>query len=99
MNTLNNLYTKKNDFVARDIAGETIIVPIRGHVGDLDSIYTLNEVGTTIWHLIDGKKSIGQIAEEICTTYDATPEEARKDTLEFVDSLKEAGLLRLSDEP
>lgn len=98
MNTLNNLYTKKNDFVARDIAGETIIVPIRGHVGDLDSIYTLNEVGTTIWQLTDGKKSISQIAEEICATYDVTPEEAKKDTLEFLNSLKEAGLLCLSDE-
>jgi hypothetical protein len=97
VNTSDNLYTKRNDFVARDIAGETIIVPIRGHVGDLDSIYTLNEVGTTIWQLIDGKKSVGQIADTLCNTYEVTLEEAKKDTLEFLNSLKEAGLLRLSD--
>jgi hypothetical protein len=98
MNIVAKYYTKDNDLVTRSIAGETIIVPIKNNVGDLDSIYTLNEVGTIIWQRIDGKKSISQIAEEIWTTYDVTPEEAKKDTLEFLNSLKEAGLLRLSDE-
>ena len=98
MNTLNNLYTKKNDLVARDIAGETIIVPVRSNVGDLDSIYTLNEVGTLIWGLIDGKKSVSQIAEEICMTYDITPEEAKKDTVDFLKSLEDRGLIQLSTE-
>jgi hypothetical protein len=97
MNSLAKYYTKDTDLVTRSIAGETIIVPIKNNVGDLDSIYTLNEVATAIWQLIDGKKSVSQMAEEICTTYDVTPEEAKKDTLEFLNSLKEAGLLRLSE--
>jgi len=98
VNTLNNLYTKKNDFVARDIAGETIIVPIRGNVGDLDSVYTLNEIGSMIWQLIDGKKTVNEIAKAVCNAYVVTPQVAEKDTLEFLNSLEEAGLLRLSDE-
>jgi hypothetical protein len=48
-------FSKKEDFVTREIAGETIIVPIRKQAGDLESIYTLNELGTTIWGMIDGK--------------------------------------------
>jgi hypothetical protein len=84
---------KGNDLVTRDIAGDTIIVPIRGHVGDLDSIYTLNEVGTLIWGSIDGKKSVSQIAEEVCTTYEVSPEDAMKDTVDFLRSLEEAGLI------
>ncbi len=98
MNTISDFYTKKGGFVARDIAGETIIVPIRNNVGDLDSIYTLNEIGTVIWQLIDGKISVGEIIEEICKAYDVTPEEAKKDTLGFLHSLKEAGLLGQNDE-
>jgi len=43
-----NPFAKKNNLVTRNIGGETIIVPVEGHVGDLDSIYTLNEVGSTI---------------------------------------------------
>jgi len=33
-------FTKGDGFVTRNIAGETIIVPVRGGVGDLDSIFT-----------------------------------------------------------
>lgn len=93
MNISAKSYAKKNDFVTRDIGGETIIVPIRDHVGDLDSIYSLNEVGTLIWQLIDGQKTVNRIVDEICMAFDVSPEEARKDTLEFVRSLEEAGLI------
>ena len=98
VNTLNNFYTKKNDFVARDISGETIIVPIKNNVGDLNSIFTLNEIGTMIWGLIDGKKSVSEIAKAVSKTYEVKPEVAEKDTLEFLHILKEAELVRISDE-
>ncbi len=52
MSIFAKFYAKKNDFVTRDIGGETIIVPIRDHVGDLESIYSLNEVGTLIGTMI-----------------------------------------------
>ena len=42
----------RNGLVTRSIAGETIIVPICGRLGDLDSIFTLNEVGSHIWRLL-----------------------------------------------
>jgi len=90
----NSCFIKEKDLVTRDIVGETIIVPIKNKVGDLGSIYTLNEVGTIIWGLVDGKKSVGQIAEEICMTYDVTAEEAKKDTIDFLISLKKAGLIQ-----
>ena len=94
MNILTRYYAKDADLVTRCVAGETIIVPIKNKVGDLDSIYTLNEVGTLIWELIDGKNSANQIAEEICTTYEVSPEDAMKDTVDFLKSLEEAGLIR-----
>jgi hypothetical protein len=87
-------FTRENDCVTREIAGETIIVPIRNRVGDLDSIYTLNEVGTMIWQLIDGLKSIDEIVEAIHQTYDVKPEEAAKDAVEFLTSLEQAGLIK-----
>ncbi len=87
-------FTRENDCVTREIAGETIIVPIRNRVGDLDSIFTLNEVGTMIWQLIDGQKSTHQIAEAIHQVYDVGEEEAARDTVDFLESLKSAGLVK-----
>ena len=84
--------------MTREIAGETIIVPVRDRVGDLDSVYTLNELGTFIWQLLDGQTSINQIVEAICQNYDITPDEAMKDTLDFLRSLETRGLVGLKDE-
>jgi hypothetical protein len=87
-------FVKKDDCVAREIAGETLIVPIRSRAGDLNSIYTLNELGTMIWRLIDGQTSISQIIEAVCREYEVTPGEARKDIFSFLTDLKTAGLIQ-----
>jgi hypothetical protein len=94
MEMSNSCFIKEKDLVTRCVADETIIVPVKSNVGDLDSIYTLNELGTMIWEFIDGQKTVNQIVEEICIAYDVSPEEARKDSLEFLESLEEAGLIR-----
>ena len=94
MNILTRYYAKDADLVTRCVAGETIIVPIKNKVGDLDSIYTLNEIGSMIWQLIDGKNSVSEIARAVCNAYEVTPQVAEKDTLEFLTSLKEAGLIQ-----
>jgi len=94
METSNSCFIKGKDLVTRSIDGETIIVPIKNKVGDLNSIYTLNEIGTMIWELIDGKKSVSKIVEAVDNTYEVKLEEVEKDTLEFLNSLEEAGLIR-----
>ena len=93
MEALEKCFFKENNCVAREIAGETIIVPIKGRVGDLDSIYTLNEVDTLIWQLIDGQKNIGQIVQAVRQAYDVESEEVTRDTFDFLGSLEKAGLI------
>jgi hypothetical protein len=94
MNDLTKCFLKESDFATRSILGETIVVPIKGGVGDLNSIYILNELGTQIWEMIDGKRSINRIIEEICEAYDVGLEQAGKDTMEFLNSLEVSGLIR-----
>jgi hypothetical protein len=91
---MNDCYIKETDFVTRNIGGETIIVPIRSHVGDLDSIYILNGIGTRVWELIDGLKDAKEIAETICSEYEVSMEEAERDITEFMRELRELGAIR-----
>jgi hypothetical protein len=91
---LEQSFTKGEELTTRRIAGETLIVPVRGHVGDLDAIYTLNEVGSRIWHLINGSRTVRQIVGEISAEYDVTPQEAEQDVRELLGSMREAGLIR-----
>lgn len=93
MNTLERCFIKGADLVTRDIAGETIIVPVKNGVGDLNSIYTLNELGTTIWNLIDGRTRIREMIKAITREYEVTEEEATRDVTEYLDSLEKAGLI------
>jgi hypothetical protein len=91
-------FIKKDDLVTRCIAGETIVVPVRGNVGDMDSIFTLNEVGTLVWELIDGQTSVSQIVVAICNECDVAQEEAEKDVIELLSSLEAAGLIHPLEE-
>ena len=95
---MNKCFVKKGDWVTREIAGETIIVPVRSHTNDLDSIYTLNELGTLIWQLLDGRTNVDQIVEAVCREYDISPEDARRDTLDFLQSLETDDLITLLDD-
>ena len=52
--SLDAVFCHDPNIVDRNIAGEVILVPIRNNVGDLESIYTLNETAARIWELLDG---------------------------------------------
>ena len=94
MNTLETCFVKENDLVTRDVAGENIIVPIKGHVGDLEGIFTLNEVGAMIWQLMDGQTTGRQLVEAVRDEYNVEATEAEKDVVDFLRSLEDAGLIR-----
>jgi hypothetical protein len=84
-------YQKSPSIVTRDIAGEVILVPIRHHVGDLDSVYTLNETASRIWALIDGQRTVGEIRDAMVAEYDTDVEEAGRDVAALVAQLQAAG--------
>lgn len=94
LKSLKDCFTKEKDFVTRTISGETIIVPVRSGVGELDSIYTLNDVGTRIWQLLDGQTRTDQIIEAVAQEFDVTPQEASNDVHDFLASLEAQGLIR-----
>ena len=86
-------FRKKGEFVTRSIADATIVVPVRGQVGDLDSIYNLNETAAFIWEQIDGSKNFTQIVEAVRGEFDVAPERAEKDASTFIAALETAGMI------
>ena len=89
---------KTDGFVSRTIAGDVIIVPVRGGVGDLDAIFTLNSVGATIWQLIDGQTSSEALASAVAREYQVNEVTARDDVGEFLQLLRAKGLIAESAE-
>jgi hypothetical protein len=93
MNLCTTCFRQRPDYVTRSIGDETIIVPVRAHVADLDSIYTLNEVGSVIWRRIEDQTSFAQIVARLCEVYEISSEEAAQDAAEFLHVLETAGLV------
>lgn len=84
MDYLEKRCEKDLNIVSRKIAGECILVPIRQNAGDLESIYTLNEVGARMWELINGKRKIKEMKDKIIEEFEVTPDEAEKDLIELL---------------
>jgi len=84
---------KSDELVTREVAGETILVPIRGTLASLQQIFVLNPVAAFIWEQLDGERSLDEICEGILERFDTTPATARSDLLELVNGLLAAGLI------
>jgi hypothetical protein len=87
------VYAHRGEFALRQVGSESILVPIRNHVGDLDSVYVFNAVGARIWPLLDGSHDFESIVGVICDEYDAEPAVVRADLDELLGSLEAAGLI------
>ena len=91
MAELETIYRRNDDFVFRRIEGETILVPIRDSVGDLDCIYSLNPVAALVWERLDGRADLAAIREDITAEYDVGRQKAEEDLLEFIGDMKTIG--------
>jgi hypothetical protein len=86
-------YVRSDSVVSRVIAGETLVVPIRGSVGDLASLYSLNAVGSTIWKALERPKDIGDLAGLVESEYDVSSDQAQRDVEKFLGEMRTAGLV------
>jgi len=77
---------------ARVVDGHALVIVI-----DDRRLHSLNGVGTRVWELADGSKTIGQIADEIVREFDVTRDVALEHTIEFVQQLMSIGALRARD--
>ena len=88
------IYAVSDDVVAREIEGEIIIVPLVAGIGDLeDELFTLNETGKAIWELLDGRRSLQEVARELSGKYAAEPEKIQTDVLGLVGELLRRGMI------
>ena len=86
-------FTKNENIVRRDIADETILVPIRGNLADMQRIFTLDAVADFIWKQLDGKQTLGEIHTAILKNFDVEADQAALDLNEFIDELQKANLI------
>ena len=72
----------------RVIEGEAVILSL-----DTKAFRGLNPVGSRVWELIDGRRSVDEIVEVVVREFDVTREQAAADVQAFVRELLDKGLV------
>ena len=87
----NKKYCLKPGYVLREIAGEHMAIPVTAE--NSSDIVVLNPVSAILWNELEAPKTIDELADKICESFDINREEAVADIKEFVESLISAGVV------
>lgn len=87
-------HVRSASIVSREIGGDTIVVPICRGVGDLDSVYAFNALGTELWRLLAESRTEPELAQWVTQHYAVSHEQALADVRGFLADLREVGLVK-----
>src|ERR1700733_15068462 len=88
-------FVRSRTVVSRVVGGETLIVPVRGKVGDMASIYSFNGTGSLIWQLLESPEPLSDLIGAVEREYEVGREQAQSDVTSFVNEMLSTGLLDL----
>ena len=83
----------KKELVKRDIAGDTILVPVGKTVYDSNGLFILNELGAFLWDRLEKAENEEELLHAVLNEYEVTEETAKKDLRAFLDKLRDMGIL------
>ena len=85
--------TIQKELVKREIAGDTILVPVGQSVYESNGLYVLNELGSFLWDLLPGAEDEEALLQAVLAEYEVSQEVARADIREFLDNLRKLGII------
>ena len=88
-----SVFRRSAEVVCRRVGTESILVPIRQNVGNLDFVYTLSAVAADVWALLDEHRSLDTIIDTICADYEVDRETAAADVTALLTDLLDAALV------
>lgn len=83
----------KKELVKREIAGDTVLVPVGKTVYESNGLFILNEVAAFVWDRLEAAASDAQLLAALLEAYEVPAETARADIREFLEKLREMGIL------
>ena len=86
----------KGQFVVRQVVDEIVAVPVGDTAAKFNGMLLLNQASLVIWNCLEQDTSVDGIVQALTDAFEVSPEEARTDTLEFLEGLRTADLLEES---
>ncbi len=86
------------EFILREIAGDYIIIPAGKTVLDFNGLITVNEVGVSLWNMLQNEVTFEELVQGILDEYDVEESVAREDVQEFLAALIDVGIITKDQE-
>ncbi|PYG89484.1 coenzyme PQQ synthesis protein D (PqqD) [Ruminiclostridium sufflavum DSM 19573] len=83
----------KSGFMLREIAGQSVVVPLGARVVEFNGIMTLSESGALLWRELEKNSTMEEMVELLLTEYSIDRETARNDVEQFVQSMLDSSLI------
>lgn len=98
MEILNRVYAKSPEVITRKIGDCVVVIPTESDIEskEEDSVFSFNDMAAGIWVQIDGLASLENIKEKIVEYFEIDSDLVKKDLIDFVLQLEEAGLIYLN---
>lgn len=87
---------KNKDFIVREIADETILVPSEETAHDFNGMISLTDTAAFIWDHIEEAADFNQLVDMILEEYEIDRETAAADASAFLMQLLQQGMIRPS---
>ena len=88
MINLNSSPKRKDQVIAQKAANDFLLFDM-----DSGNYYSLNEVGSRIWELCDGRQTVAQVVAILAAEYDAPAEDLQADALQLLEQLRSGKLI------
>ena len=86
------------EFILREIVGDYIIIPAGKTVLDFNGLITVNEVGVSLWNMLQNEVTFEELVQGILDEYDVEESVAREDVQEFLAALIDVGIITKDQE-
>ena len=83
----------KSGFIAKEIAGQYVVVALGAASRVFNGIIKLNESGKFIWDKLSAEAEVDEIVDALLTEYGIDRETAEIDVNKFIDELRGANIL------
>ena len=83
----------KKELVKREIAGDTILVPVGKTMSDSRGMFILNELGAFIWDRLEEAETEADLVRAVTEEYEVEEAVATADVHEFAEKLRELGVI------
>jgi hypothetical protein len=87
------VYRKNGNIVYRTVADEALLVPVGKSDTALGYIYSLNEVASRVWELLDGSRSLKEVRAALLEEFQVDEKTLSADIEVLVEDLKHLKLI------